>query len=506
MRFKHIAALSLALLLLLSSAGCGKKEAPAPTPAVGGEAALTIKNTAYSAAQVNYEYMAVYQQFSQYAMYYGSMLPDDPYEIDDEYETWGDFYLAQTEEKLKQLTSLCEMAAEAGVELDDTEKQQVEDWIDSMKENATVLGKEDFNAFVEENFGAGVTEDVLRDMAQRETLAMKYVQYYEDHLTFSQEEIDAAYEADKDSYDTYSFSYCMVTATQDPSVAPDDNSMAAAKAKAEEILAKAQAGSATGAALLEAAAGGDPDVAVDTIQMDGSTITQYQIPFESWIKDASRAAGDLTIAEQTGYGYFVVLFEGRERSDTPTVNVRHILIQAEDADADGTISDAEMEAAKTAIEQVKAEYEAGEQTEDAFAALANQYSTDPGSNTNGGLYENVYEGQMVPEFNDFCFAENRKPGDVEIVSDEMYSGYHLMYFVGSGDPYTTLLIRQALTDKAIDAFAESLTKDVEIVKGAAYEKIGLSEAFLETLNADYGVQYPEESPADEAEPAESAQP
>ena len=123
--------------------------------------------------------------------------------------------------------------------------------------------------------------------------------------------------------------------------------------------------------------------------MDGSTIAQYEIPFESWLKDASRAAGDMTVSEQPGYGYFVILFDGRERNDSPTVNVRHVLIQAEDTDMDGSISDAEMAAAKTAIEQVKAEWDAGEQTEEAFAALANQYSTDPGSNTNGGLYENV---------------------------------------------------------------------------------------------------------------------
>ena len=33
--------------------------------------------------------------------------------------------------------------------------------------------------------------------------------------------------------------------------------------------------------------------------------------------------------------------------------------------------------------------------EDSFAELANQYSDDAGSNTNGGLYEDVYKNQMV---------------------------------------------------------------------------------------------------------------
>ena len=495
MKFKHIAALLLSLVMLVSCFGCSTKE--------DTSYALKIKDTPYTAAQVNYEYMAVYQQYSQYAMYFGSALPDDPFtmgdylDTDEEYATWGDFYLAQTEEKLKQLTSLCDMAAADGVELDDAEKQEIEDWIASLKESAKLMGQEDFNAFVEENFGSEVTEDVLRDMAQRETLAMKYVQYYEDHLTFSQEEIDAAYEADKDSYDTYTFYYYMVEAEPDETGSVSEEALAAAKAQADQILAAAQEGSGEAQDRFNAAIPGGETA--DIAEMDGSTIAQYEIPFESWLKDASRAAGDMTVSEQPGYGYFVILFDGRERNDSPTVNVRHVLIQAEDTDMDGSISDAEMAAAKTAIEQVKAEWDAGEQTEEAFAALANQYSTDPGSNTNGGLYENVYEGQMVPEFNDFCFNPDRQPGDVEIVADETYSGYHLMYYVGAGESYTNLLIREELTNKAFDEFADSLVNGIEVLHGDAFENIGLSDAYLEKINADYGMTTPTESTQPDAE-------
>ena len=73
-------------------------------------------------------------------------------------------------------------------------------------------------------------------------------------------------------------------------------------------------------------------------------------------------------------------------------------------------------------------YLAGEElTEDAFAALANEKSEDPGSNTNGGLYENVYEGQTVEPFENWCFDENRQPGDTGLVKTSY--GYHVMYFV-----------------------------------------------------------------------------
>ena len=442
-----------------------------------GPYALKVNDTEYSAAEVNYEYMSVFQQYSQYSMYFGSVLPDDPYtmEEDSEYKTWGDFYMAQTKEKLQQLTQLCDLAARDGVVLEDEDTAELDQWIDQIKASASSMGKDDFDAFLAENFGEGVNEQVLRDMGSREILAMKYVQYYQDNLTFSDEELTAAYEADKDTYDTYRFSYCLVGATQDASVAPDDAAMDAAKAKAEDLAAKAKSQP------LEDAVGDDPDVQVSSTAMDGDSLTQYQVPFESWLKDPARAAGDIEVFEQEGFGWFVIVFESRERDNSPTVNVRHILIQAEDADGDGKSTDAELAAAKAEIERIKAEYDAGEQTEDAFAELANRYSTDPGSNTNGGLYENVYEGQMVPEFNEFCFDPARKAGDVEIISDEQYNGWHLMYFVGTGESYTDQVIREKLASDKLQAFADSLTEDVTVIEGKDIGLVGLSESFLNSL-------------------------
>ena len=69
----------------------------------------------------------------------------------------------------------------------------------------------------------------------------------------------------------------------------------------------------------------------------------------------------------------------------------------------------------------------GDATEDSFAALANEKSDD-GDGTTGGLYENVYPGQMVSSFNDWCFDASRQSGNTGIIESEY--GYHVMYFVG----------------------------------------------------------------------------
>ena len=489
-----------------------------PSLSIGGDKALAAKDTAfadadsyalkindtyYSAAQVNYEYMGIFQQYSQYGMYFGSVLPDDPYTMDEsgEYATWGDFYMAQTKEKLQQLTALVDMAYRDNVKLDENELKEIDTWIDSLRESAATLSDGDFDAFLSENFGEGVTEEILRDMAGRESLAMKYVQWYQDHIEVSQEQLDAEYASDKDSYDSYSFRYYMVMAESEDGI-PTDEALAAAQTKAEDILAKYNAGSGEPSEKLTAAIGAEEGA--ESAEMDGATLSQYQVPFEAWMKDPDRKSGDVDIFEQPGYGWFVILFEGRERNDTPTVSVRHILVQAADADGDGVCSDAELAEAKAQIEQIKAEWDGGEQTEERFGELANQYSSDPGSNTNGGLYENIYEGQMVPEFNDFCFDPDRKPGDVSIVEDKTYNGWHLMYFVGKGEPYTNLVLREGLIEKTMNDFAENLTKDVKVTEGSELAKVGLSAKLLESLQAQYTMTDPYSGSS--VEPAEGSEP
>lgn len=126
---------------------------------------------------------------------------------------------------------------------------------------------------------------------------------------------------------------------------------------------------------------------------------------------------------------------GLEKSDTPNVNVRHILIAPEQDEDDetGEISDEAWDKAKEEAEDLLKEWKSGEATEESFGALAEEHSTDGGSNTNGGLYEDVYPGQMVTEFNDWCFDQKRAPGDTGIVKTSY--GYHIIYYVSATDNY-----------------------------------------------------------------------
>ena len=162
---------------------------------------------------------------------------------------------------------------------------------------------------------------------------------------------------------------------------------------------------------------------------------------------------------------------GIEKIDQNVVNVRHILITPESTTAEdgtSTISDEAWGAAEADAQKLYEEWKNGDATEDSFAELAGSHTQDPGSQNTGGLYEDVFPGQMVPEFNDWCFAEDRQVGDTGIVKTSY--GYHIMFFVGEGDyAYWEQAVGDMLTNQKMNDFignirgSQTLTSDIDKV-------------------------------------------
>ena len=168
-------------------------------------------------------------------------------------------------------------------------------------------------------------------------------------------------------------------------------------------------------------------------------------------------------------GFYVVLMNDVIKNDMKLVNVRHILITL-DGITDKSTEDQKKKAdedAKAAAEKLLKEWKDGEATAESFGELANKHSKDGGSNTNGGLYEDVYPGWAAKEFNAWCFDAERKAGDTGIVKTE--NGYHVMY-LESFDEYTyrNYLIMNDKLSEDLEAYLE------EIVKNTTYTEVDLS--------------------------------
>lgn len=167
--------------------------------------------------------------------------------------------------------------------------------------------------------------------------------------------------------------------------------------------------------------------------------------------------------------FYVVRYDSCIDNEYLMKDVRHILIKCTGKEGDdGSITFSDLEAAekaKTKAEEVLAEFKK-DATAEKFGELADKNSEDTGSNTNGGLYENIYKGMMVSQFEDWCYDEARKAGDTDIITTT--NGYHIMYFVGDTDiTYRTYMVTEDLRAETVEDWLEELTDSI------AYNEITL---------------------------------
>ena len=373
---------------------------------------------------------------------------EQEYTASEDYDTWYDYLADQSVRYLATAQLTAQAAKDAGYdggsEVDDT----VSETMDSLKSSASSQGY-DVAGYIKAIFNGLLTRGDFEKSLRTQALAEAYTNYKADAANYAEDELNAAYDADPNAYSMVSYESLVfsnsnyateaVEATETtPAVEADDGS-AAAKAAAEDALAQYKAGKA-----LESLAGADGTYTnTSTLYGTGSDMLE-------WLFDDARKDGDSAVLDYSYYGYsmgsVVVVFHGKERADFHAVNVRHILVEDE-----ATAND------------VLAQYQAGEQTEEAFAALAQEHSTDNADN--GGLYENVYVGQMVKPFENWCFDPARQSGDTGIVQTDY--GYHIMYFVSANDaPYW----QQMAATKLANDWAQSLSEgiDTQLLDGMKY--------------------------------------
>ena len=424
--------------------------------------ALTIGDTNYSVARMNYEYQKAYMNFNAtYGQYFGSLidtsksLKSQTCPFDANGGTWDDYFKQSAEVSLTQLSALYAKAVAEGYTLTDDEAAEIDTAMESYREYGKSLGYPNLNKFLAAYFGTGNSEKTVRSNMAEELIASRYADDLYSSFTYTDEELDAYYAENADSYDRVNVLYTLISASANEDEGIDEET---AKAAAEDQAKVILAGSgSTEEEYREAVLDTTGSEATET----SYTVSTFLSRFEGSIERDDIAEGKV-FTHSTDTGVYVVYVLGTESNDYPTVNVRHILIKAVDADGDGTYSDEEKQTAYDAVKAIEDEWLAGEHTEESFAALANEKSEDTGSNTNGGLYEKIYKGQMVTEFNDFCFAEH-EVGDYAIVYGESsaYAGYHLVYFSGENALYTRVIaenaMRQADGDEAVTALTDALT-------------------------------------------------
>ncbi len=171
------------------------------------------------------------------------------------------------------------------------------------------------------------------------------------------------------------------------------------------------------------------------------------------------------------------------KSGDDVVNVRHILITPEGGtpNEDGRTFTYSEEAWNACLEKAQGlldQWKAGEATEESFAKLATEHTTDGGSKENGGLYTDVAKGQMVSEFDAWIFDDARQAGDTDLVKSVF--GYHIMYYVNSHPMWQKVAREDLVTERTNQMIEDGIAKWPMTV---SYKKIALSDPMAKKQEA-----------------------
>lgn len=494
----------------------------------------------YSSVFNNY-FNTAYQYDYYYGSGYGAMVtggydyttsPDEQ-EYGEEIEgyedpTWADFFESSSIKTIMQIKALNKAANDEGITLDEDDLAEVDSYITEIEEYAAEQNYS-MTAYLKTNYGEGVSKSLVKKIITEQTLASKYeeVKSEEFGAKYSDKEIEKVYKKDTTAYDKVGIAFYLVSAEKKTETDDEGNeSSAVTKAtmrvakKSAEKLAKSKNLDALSKAVDKIAGSEDSLVKYNAVSKEDLT-SNMSSDVADWIFGKNVKVGDTKVFEVEDSGYYVCYVTATPyRNEVLPINVRHILVtfteetdtdeadetadestdsttQAEetedekkaDVPALDTFTDAVIDMQVTAetatdaeayekAELLLREYLAGDRTEESFGALATDNTEDTSSAEAGGLYETVEVGDMVEEFNDWCFDESRKTGDVGIV--ETSYGYHVMYFVGvaSEEPTWKATIRSDFATEDYSEYAsETFTEENYPIQVLNEDAIEESEAF-----------------------------
>ena len=177
------------------------------------------------------------------------------------------------------------------------------------------------------------------------------------------------------------------------------------------------------------------------------------------------ADADKNIGKYSMSLYFVT--ETAHRDEYSLRDVGHILFKVDSSDTTGTYYKTELaakEAAEKLYEEIKAQLVDGKITKEKFEEF--------GKNTHDSnvFYDDVAKEQMVDEFEDWLFSEERKEvGEIGLVKTQY--GWHIMYYGGeTGEPAWRPTAHEGATNEEMDTWFEALTHEVTI-NDSIFEKV-----------------------------------
>ncbi|MBQ3597993.1 MAG: peptidyl-prolyl cis-trans isomerase [Clostridia bacterium] len=398
---------------------------------------LESENFSVTAGMMSYY---IYEQNYSFAKYYGASISDiynpDKSLKNQDYtsdKSFFQFFADTAYNNVINYLYLCEDAKSDGFDLSEETKT-------ALKERAYSLDPE--------KYGRGLSSEDIYNAIYLSVLAAEYSSNLYNELAPKAEEIEEYKE--KSPIFCQNVDYLMYTV----SYAKDDKAAKEKAQKGADDIAAAKNKEEFKAAVLKYLTDGKvtsldkADSAtqkiVNGVEYTGAVYNNDEAG--NWLFKKAQVGDTRVIEDTTKNCYYVFMLTTAPFIDTQkTVDVRHILISFDNFES--------KEQAKAEAERIYQLFKDGNGSEQDFAALAYRYSDDEGSFATGGLYERIRKGEMVTEYDNWCFDESRKYGDTGLISTSF--GYHIMFFCEDNIPNWQLnYFNTAAGEAANNALAE----------------------------------------------------
>ena len=422
-----------------------------------GNVAITVGDTDVSIGMYNYFYNAVSNNYISYAQQGGVDLdPTKDFskqkttDQDGNEVTWAQMFENETIQRIQYTTAYYQEAVKNGVTLTETQKESIKSNIQTIKDSAKE-SEQSIDAYISESYGEYCGLATIEKLMKQSYIANNYYHQYLIKTKVDEKEVESYFNKHKDDYTEVEFAYLpIVLSSTDESAktkAEKDAKKYASSIKNIKDLKKLIP-TACKDIIEQAVSAGSfenaDDCAEEIAKSVETSITKSDTSFTEdgvkWLFDSKTKVNDCKyFYDETNSMYFIILKTGEPKVvDDEVYSVRHILVipETDEAGEDGETKEPtkkQWEAAKKKADKIYKEYKSGDKTEYSFALLAEKYSDDTESTSNGssGLYGGLYEGtklgQMVKSFEEWSTDKSRKYGDTGIVKSDY--GYHIMYFV-----------------------------------------------------------------------------
>lgn len=472
-----------------------------------GNIALTVGDTDISVGMYNYYYENVVYEYTTYANY-GYYDLDTTADYATQYTTdsdgnkvsWLELFKDQTVDRIKSNILYYELGVKNGIELTDTQKDNIESQLDSVKESASSANLS-VNEYVAQTYGDYCGLETLRTFLEQYYIAQTY--YFQSEITDrpTDEEVEAYFKENEADYKSCSFA--LLEMNYDTT---DDSTKEASVNRAKEYMAKITDVESMKALIPEACdslidrfiTAGYFETKEEAIEGLSSSLemtqsrsdveTSFSEDIADWIYSDDTPIGSTNyyVNENSEVVYILLKTQQPFLENTEVYSVRHILVIPESAEASDDSSDTtttttqteytdeEWAAALEEAERIVEEFNQTDKSELSFAKLAEQYSDDTESTSSGssglygGGYMGVQLGQMVSEFENWATDDSRQYGDVEIVKSTY--GYHIMYFIFDGPEYMYNAQTNLATDKSLN-----LLDKLEVKERVGYSNVTVAK-------------------------------